>query len=302
MLSIWVVRPRLSTSIHVPMLKKLLRWGLPVTGSTLMWQFHENSDFMIIGKILGSAELGYYTMAFRLSTMVNDKISSVVNRVTFPSLSALQENPDQLVEHWFSVSRKLALINFPILAAIALNGEDFITLVLGNQWLPAVAPLRFLCVVGAVKTLSPIGNIVITVFGRTDLSFYLSLLSTIVLPLSFALGCKLGGTVGVAMAWCIVYPIMGLIQLDQALKLARTSFRKYAANLKFSFLVVSACALAMLPFHWVMAGGAGRLITRSATGLTVYTLCLLSREDTRTLIKTRIRKWRSLNAPSLLAK
>ncbi len=141
-----VVRPRFTVHLNRALLKKVLRWGMPLSAS-LLWRFYDNSDYLVVGKLLGAPALGAYTMAFRLATMVNDKISSAVNRVTFPSFSAMQDDIRGVIDHWLSVTRKLAWINFPLLVAIAMNADDFISVFLGPKWQSAAPLVKYLCVV-----------------------------------------------------------------------------------------------------------------------------------------------------------
>ena len=152
------------------MLKRLLRWGLPFTGSALLWQFYDNADKLIVGRMLGTAPLGFYSFASRLAMLPGERISAVINRVSFSSFSAIKHQRDDVVRHWLSLTRKLALLVFPILMVLALLAEDFLLVVVNRKWLPAALPVKFLCFMVALKTVQTIMTTVVTTQGRTDVT------------------------------------------------------------------------------------------------------------------------------------
>ena len=247
---------------------------MPLSGAALLWQFYNNADYIVVGRMMGSEALGWYTFAFRLATLVNDKISSVINRVSLPSFSTMQRDPTRLVDHWFSVSRKLALVNFSLLVALAANSTELIRVVLGTKWLPAALPLKFLCVTGALKTVLPLVLNVLSACGDTVTVFRYTLLNAIVLPLSFAIGCHYRGLVGVGVAWCVAQPILAIFLIRPAVRLLNVSLRSYLTNLKQPTLVAALCLLVMLPFGFLRVGAFSILILRSAAGLLCYIACL----------------------------
>jgi lipopolysaccharide exporter len=270
-----VLKPRFSWRIDWALLRKVLAWGLPLTGGSLLWQFWENSDYLVVGKVLGPVALGQYTMAYRLATVANDKISSVVNRVSFPSFSAMQEELAQVVQHWFSLTRKLCFVTVPVLVALALNANDFISIVLGSKWLPAASLVKVLCVMGALKSLSSINLNVLCARGRTDLVLYFSLLSAVLLPASFALGCHYASLMGVAVGWCIIYPIVSVFAIVKAAQLTRVRVRDYFHNLSAPAGVAALCLLSMLPISWFLPAGILRLAVRCGVGLAAFAVSML---------------------------
>ena len=46
----------------------------------------QNVDIVVVGRVLGAARLGYYSMALRLSELPNWVIAESVSKVTFPRL------------------------------------------------------------------------------------------------------------------------------------------------------------------------------------------------------------------------
>jgi len=265
-----LLRPAFTWRVDRQVARSALRWGLPLTGSTLVWQCYDNADFLVVGKLLGPHPLGHYSLAFRLATMVNEKISAIVARVSFPAFSAMQRDVAGAVGHWLSLTHRLALVNFPLLAALAMSAEDFVPIIFGVKWLPAVRPLQLLCVVGAMKTVASLAATLVSARGRTDISFAYSCLNLLLLPAAFVVGCKLGSLVGVAVAWCLVYPLVGGWLLWRACRLVGVAPRAYLKELRLPMGITLTCCLVMLPPAWWWDTGVIRLAVRAL----LWALCV----------------------------
>jgi teichuronic acid exporter len=261
------IPPRFTLRIDGPVLRKILRYGLPTTGSNLLWKFYDNADYLVIGKLLGDGPLGIYTMAFRVATLVNEKISAIVTRVSFTAFAALKENRESGVSHWLSLTDKVSTINFALLALLAVLGEDLILVILGVKWMPAVLPMRILCLVGVMKTLSSITSNMLAANGRTKLVFGINVANTIILPISFLVACKLGGIVGVAIAWCLILPVTFGFMLYRATQMLEIPFSRYLGSLKFPAIIAGVCLLGPLPAIYFMDPGLKRLLLGAAMGI-----------------------------------
>ena len=275
-----LVPPRFTLRLDKPVLLRLLRYGLPLTGANLLHQFYDNADYLVVGRMVGPTPLGHYTQAFRLATLAHERIAALVNRVAFPSFAAMQKEPDRVVEHWFSVSRMVSLVNFPLLSFLFVNASDLILLILGRKWLPAAVPLRFLCVVGVLRSLVHIILHIQNALGQTRLRLWFSIANLVLLPVSFAIGCKLAGIKGVGIAWCVVYPVIWMIALLSVRRFLPFSFAGYFKRLRLPALTGALCIASMMLAGWP-SQLLSRLILRAAVGGAVAGACLLSAKDIR---------------------
>lgn len=258
--------PRFTLHPQRDIVRKLLRYGLPLSGSAMLFQFYDNADYLVVGKMAGATPLGLYTLAFRLATMAYEKIGVVINRVAFPSFAAMQQDREALVRHWYQVSRVISLLNFPVLAFLFVNAEDTLLVLVGPKWLAAALPLRFLCMVGLLRGLSQLTQHIFSALGATMVRLHMSVVSAIVLPVSFAIGAKYWGLAGVGMAWCVVYPFLFLYLLHETRKLVKFRWRDYLAALRLPVLVTLACTAAMAPARLLLAPGLDRLLLAAALG------------------------------------
>jgi teichuronic acid exporter len=256
-----------------------------VMGSSLLGFAYNNADYLIVGKLLGSAPLGFYTIAFRLATLINDRISGVINRVAFPSFAALKEDPPQMVDHWFAVTKRVSLITFPILVWLAVDARDFVVLVLGRQWEPATTLLRCFCFMTVVRILSNVVGQILTAAGHPRVVFHYDVVNAIVLPISFIVGCKLGGILGVGIAWCTVYPAARVAFMISAKSYLPFDLGGYAKNLQSSIMISALVAVVMAPGLFFLQSGWPRLVITSSAALVAFVAVVFLTPSLRRIVQ-----------------
>jgi teichuronic acid exporter len=275
----WYVPPRFTLRLHRDFLQRIWRYCAPLTGSGFLGKFYDNADYLIVGRVLGPVALGFYSLAFRLSMLVNERISSVLNRAAFPTFVIFKHDVPKTIDHWFALTKRVTLITFPLLVWLAVNAHDIVRLLLGERWIPAAVPLQFLCGMTAAKILTNIVNQLMSAIGHPEISVRYDVLTAIVLPLAFYIGCKKAGLVGIGIAWCTVFPCLRLLYLFAFQRLLHFRFRDYGRALFDSAWVSALCAGAMLPVAFLVPAGWHRLIYRTLLcGLIVAASVLLNRK------------------------
>jgi teichuronic acid exporter len=283
------VRPQFRLPLDRAVLKRLWRYGSPLTASSLLNKFYDNADYLVVGKILGPVMLGYYTVAFRLAMLINDRISAVINRVAFPSFANLKDDPKEAVAHWFAVTKRVTLLTFPLLIWLVFNAADFVRVALGVRWLPAVLPLQFLCVMTAVKILTNVMGQILAAVGHPAVVFRFDVLTAVVLPLAFLVGCKQGGLLGMGIAWCTVFPCLRFLFFLAARRTLHFSARAYAKNLMLPSLVSLIAALVMAPVQWLLPSGWLRLTLSTILWAASLIACIAAISELRKLFVSVVR-------------
>ena len=103
-----------------------------------------NVDFLLIGRLLGSSALGYYSMAWDLLRFVPDRIFRIAVRVTLPAFCHLQDQTDQLARAYLNFCGYLSRIVLPVVLCAAIAAPELITTIYGPKWLPAAVPMQLL--------------------------------------------------------------------------------------------------------------------------------------------------------------
>jgi len=162
-------RPRLSLAAGLGA-RSLVRGGITIGFGTFrvkhmptllaareLWQFasrsfggqglvliSQNADYVVVGRLLGNVELGYYSLAWDLLRFVPERLYRIVGRVTLPVFSRLQNQDAELSAHYYDLIAMLARLLIPAMAVIAVAAPTVVATLYGAKWLPAAVPLRIL--------------------------------------------------------------------------------------------------------------------------------------------------------------
>ena len=93
--------------------KKLLKFGLPLAVSLGIEAVLLNADYMIVGNVLGVVALGYYMLAFNVSSWVPSLVGTAVRYVSVPSFSRLAEHDSETLA--LGVRRSVPLLMSAVL-------------------------------------------------------------------------------------------------------------------------------------------------------------------------------------------
>lgn len=223
-------RPHLHFSIHD--LKKYISFGLYQMGEKAINYFNSNLDYLLIGSLLGSKALGYYTLAYNLVLRPTNLINPVITRVAFPVFSKVQNDIEKLKKGYLKVLQFLSTLNFPIMAGLAVVAPVLIPVVFGDRWLPSVILIQILTIVGLLRsTGNPVGSLLLS-RGRADLGFKWNLALIITQIPGLYLGAKLGGTMGVAIAFALlmcIYSVFNYLILIR--KMLGSCLHEYTASM-----------------------------------------------------------------------
>ena len=228
-----LVLRRHPTGAARPDLKALLpvvKYGATFVTGKLIWFLYSSADFMTVGRVLGHASLGQYAFAWNIASLPGEKIVNVVTAVTQPFFAAAKG--DIVVIRWYvlRLTRLLALAVVPPLIGMCVMADDLIPVVFGAKWLPAAGPLRLLALYHSVYATSLVCTQVLAAMMRARTATRASFFTLCFLIPGFFIGAKVGGVMGVGIAWLLVLPISVGIPLRAALELIETRFVTYAAS------------------------------------------------------------------------
>jgi len=213
----------------------LLRYGIYAAGSRTFWYIYSNADYLIVGRFLGQTVLGYYTMAFELSSMPIDKISGMVNPVAMASFCKLQDRIDELKTYFLSFTRGTSTLIFPALIGLMFISNDFVNLILTNKWAPAILPLQVLAIMGIFKCLSVMVSPLLHARGKPNISMYYCMASAVIMPAAFLVGVRYG-LEGVSLAWLTVFPWLASFMIYLGCREVGASLKEYVLNLSPSIM------------------------------------------------------------------
>lgn len=199
-------------------------FGSGVTAFNVANYLARNTDYFLIGRVLGAQQLGYYSVAYRLMMAPVQVITGAFNRVLFPVLSRAQDHEAELRRIYLDALGAVSFLALPVGFALAVTAHRLIPLLLGPGWEDSVAPLQLLALVGIAQTVGgTIGPIWLAKGAVREMAVY-GIVASVAVVAAFVVGLQ-AGIVGVALAylvvsWLLLIPSMWLATRHIGLGLA----------------------------------------------------------------------------------
>ncbi len=251
-------------AFSVSSFKELFGFGSKLMLSGLLDTIYTNIYQMVIGKKYNAADLGYYTRANGLAQLPSSEVTSVIQGVTFPILSEIQDDIPRLSYNYRRLLKMSAFIIFPLMLLIATLGEPIIEILLTDKWLPAVPLMQVLCISYMLHPIHAINLNLLQVKGRSDLFLRLEiakkLMITLILFVSFSYGVLV-----ICFGTVLVSFIALIINTYYTGKLINLGFWKQMKEITPAFFIsVLAGLISIIPtfftsnsYMLIMIGGLG---------------------------------------------
>lgn len=288
----WPTRPEFDLEVA----RRLVSFGLPLAASSALLEAVLNVDYLVVGSQLATVALGVYLLAFNLSSWPVSVLSVAIARVSFAGYSALRHDPERL-DRSFAHSVAVALsCTVPLVAILGAVAADLVELVYGRRWEAAVAPLRWLVIVGGIRVLLAMAGEVIAVVGHVRAVFWIRMVWLLLLPPALAYGARRDGLRGVGIAHVVVAAGVITPLFLWQLRVAGLSLRRLADAAVRPTLAGVAGVVSMRLAAPLIGGVLLRLIVVAAIGGTVYSALILPANP---LVGTLWRQLRGRPATSL---
>lgn len=230
--------------------KELFGFSTNLFAFQIVNYFARNLDYLLIGKFLGAASLGYYTLAYKLMMYPLQNISQVICRVLFPAFSAIQSDKQRVKDTYLKVIQSISMITFPMMLGLFVIAPELISLVYGNKWEPVVFLIQVLCFTGMLQS---VGTTVGTIFmsqGRADMMLKWGLFAVPMIVLAIFIGVKWGIN-GVAIAYTTVSVFLWLLSHMYANRLINLKLKNFLFALKPPAIVTVSMLVCLMGYRYL---------------------------------------------------
>lgn len=159
--------------------KELFSFGSKLLASALLDTLYNNIYTLVIGKVFSSSTLGVYSKANALAQFPSSNITSVLQGVTFPVLSTIQNEDDRLADAYKRFLKIAAFVVFPLMIGLSAVADPFIRLVLTDKWGGAIYLLQIMCFWMMWYPIHAINLNILQVKGRSDYFLKLEIIKKI---------------------------------------------------------------------------------------------------------------------------
>jgi O-antigen/teichoic acid export membrane protein len=125
-------------------IREVLHFGSQFTLARIFNYTAGQGDNLVVGRVLGIVTLGYYSRAFKLMMILVTYFATVVTRVLFPIMSRLQGETERLRWTYLTGAAVLGLVSAPLGALMVVLAPEFVGVILGPKWVPAIVPFQIL--------------------------------------------------------------------------------------------------------------------------------------------------------------
>lgn len=170
----------------------LWNFGSKVIIIGLLDTIFNNVYAFVIGKKYNAKDLGNYTRAQQFADLPINNINSIVQKVTLPLLSEIQDDNTRLSSIYLKLIEMSSLLVVPLMFGLAAMANPLIISLLGKEWEGCVLLFQILCIARLWTPFNAINVNLLQVKGRTDLLLKLEIAKkvviTIILGLTFYRG------------------------------------------------------------------------------------------------------------------
>ena len=184
----WLPRFRFSTeSFH-----ELFGFGWKMMVSALIDSIWKELYQVIVGKFYSPATLGQYTRARHYAKLFSSNLTTVVERVTYPVLSSIQDDKERMVSAYRRIIRTSMFITAVALFSLGAVSEPLIYCMIGPKWHDAATYLPLICITFSLYPLHAINLNMLQVQGRSDLFLGLEVVKKVIVLAPLFVGAFVG--------------------------------------------------------------------------------------------------------------
>lgn len=161
--------------------KELFGFGWKVMLTFLIDRIWKEMYQVVVGKFYSPATLGQYTRAKTFSQLFSSNLTDVVQRVTFPVLSEIQNEPTRMISAYRQMIKVTMFVSTVSMFAMGAVSLPMICCLIGPKWSEAATYLPLICIAGSLYPLQAINLNMLQVQGRSDILLILEIVKKLIL-------------------------------------------------------------------------------------------------------------------------
>lgn len=159
--------------------KYLWGFGNKFMASQLLDTLYNNITPVFIGKYYSPADLGVYNRAENYAALPSKNLHGVINTVTYPVLSKIQNDDEALAHNYRRMLKVTAFVVFPIMTLLAGLARPLILIMITAKWEACIILLQIICFSMMWWPIHAINLNLLLVKGRSDLFLRLEIIKKV---------------------------------------------------------------------------------------------------------------------------
>ncbi len=219
----WVMPWRPAWQFDRQYARPLLGYGTNIVAVNGLGTFINQVDYLVIGRVLGAAALGVYTLAFRIPELLVKDFCANAGQVIFPAYAKIRDDMAALSQGFLVTMRYMSMITVPVAFGLAAVSRPLVLTFFTDKWAEAIPVLSAIALYTLIRSITfNIGD-VYKAQGRPDILTKLSLVTAVLLTPSLWWAAVVVRSI-TAVAWMqvVVALITGAITLVVAARMLNT--------------------------------------------------------------------------------
>jgi O-antigen/teichoic acid export membrane protein len=245
---LWREPPRSFVRFERRAFRELMYFGGGFTLAKIANQIAQQGDYLVVGRFLGPAPLGYYGRAYTLMSAPAAGFGTILDYVLFPAMAKVQHSGDRLAAVYRRGTALIALVVVPISAALVLLAPETIHVVLGPRWTAVIAPFQILALGMLFRTGSKLSDSLTRATGAVFRRAWRQVLYAVLVIGGAFLGSK-WGIVGVAWGVLLALTVNFFLMAHLSLSQGTLSWAEFWR----AHLPAGLIAMISTPLVWIVA-------------------------------------------------
>jgi PST family polysaccharide transporter len=214
---LWILvpfRPKLQR--RLPHVGGLVRFGGGLAVLDVLGAVTGNIDYILVGRVLGAADLGLYLLGFRLPELFIMNLSMVAGLVLFPAFAGVPRA--RITDAFLTSFRYMLMVTVPLTVGLIVLAGPLTLVTLGEQWRDSIPAMQVLALFAFAVTIGIPAGTVYKSLGRVNVLIALAVPRTILAVSAIAIFVS-EGIVAVAACQAAVAGIFAMIGIGLASRL-----------------------------------------------------------------------------------
>lgn len=234
--------------------QRLLSYGSRFSLDTFVQFLGYSVEPIVISRALGSAALGFFSNAQKITNYATERLTRGLTTVLFPSFSSVQHDRARLGRAFLSSYFAIGILAVPLSVATVVSARELVLVILGPRWLPAVVVVRVLAVAAPFSYLANLSGVLCDALAKLNEKLAVDT-TYVLLAIILVVGLLRWGLVGVVVA----YAVAEVAYLLLYLVVVRKSVSLQVGELNARHFAIASSGVVVLALVWVSRAAAVRM-------------------------------------------
>jgi O-antigen/teichoic acid export membrane protein len=182
-------------------MRRILSFGSVTTAGSVVDELGVAAPDLIVGKMIGVAEVGIFGKAQGVINVFNQLVTSAISPVIFPLFSAQARAGQDLRQAYLTTVSYVTALGWPFFGFVAIMAPAVVRVLYGDQWDACVPLIRVICISSGLYSMFSMARYLFVAMGEVGAQARVDALSVPVRVAAVLLAAPFGLT---WVAWAVV--------------------------------------------------------------------------------------------------